>query len=321
MIRAPALRGRPGSSSGAAASGASLLDPETLTRIGGLELVARHVVQGFLTGLHRSSRRGFSTEFDQFRPYTQGDDLKHVDWKIFARTDRYFVKEYEADRNLETWLLLDTSGSMGFQGGGVGKFRFAAMLGVSLAYLLLRQRDRVGLCLMGDRGPAAIPMGCRPGQLTRIVSLLEGVRPQGNANLGRELEALVRRQRRAGLVVVISDLYDTPEALGNGLALLRQAGHEVLVFHLLDSQEVEFPFHGPLEFVDMETGESRAVDASQAREDYRYQLKRFLESTEDLCAARGASYLRLDTAASLVVPLTVFLAARAAGQRVAIPWR
>jgi uncharacterized protein (DUF58 family) len=306
---------------GAGTSGATLLDPETLTRLEDLELVARHVVQGFLTGLHRSSMRGFSTEFDQFRPYAQGDDLKHVDWKIFARSDRYFVKEYEADRNLDTWLLLDASGSMGFQGAGPGKLRYAGMLAASLAHLLLRQRDRVGLWLAGGDVPGVIPVGCRPGQLQRIVSLLESVRPQGNTDLGGELQTLRGRRGRPGLVVVISDLYDTRHELRDGLALLRQAGHEVLVFHLLDSQELEFPFQGPLEFVDLETGESRAVEASQARDGYLRQLARFLEATSDLCAGVGAGYFRLDTAASLGAPLAAFLAARSGWRRAAIPWR
>ncbi len=308
-------------STGAGASGANLLDPETLTRIGNLELVARRVVQGFLTGLHRSSMRGFSTEFDQFRPYAQGDDLKHVDWKIFARTDRYFVKEYEADRNLDTWLLLDASGSMGFQGEGTGKYRYAAMLAASLAHLLLRQHDRVGLWLMGGNVPGMLPVGCRPGQLQRILSLLESITPEGDANLGGELETLMRRQGRPGLVVVISDLYDTLDELRSGLALLRQAGQELLVFHLLDSQELEFPFHGPLEFVDLETGESRAVDASQAREGYRRRLAGFLKAASDLCSGVGADYLQLNTASCLAGPLAAFLAARSGWRRPAIPWR
>jgi len=307
-------------SSGAAGSGGSLLDPETLTRIEKLELLARHVVQGFLPGLHRSSMRGFSTEFEQFRPYTQGDDLKHVDWKIFARTDRYFVREFEADRNLETWLLLDASGSMGFKGAGVGKFRYAGMLAASLAYLLLSQRDRVGLWLMGGNVPGMIPVGCRPGQLMRIVSLLENVTPAGSANLGDELETLMGRQSRAALVVVVSDLYDTPDTLRSSLDLLRRAGHEVVVFHLLDSQELDFPFKGPLEFVDLETGESRAVDASQARDSYVHQVNQFLDATADRCTGVGASYLRLDTAASLAAPLAAFLAARSRGQRSAAEW-
>lgn len=304
---------------GPGAPGASLLDPDTLTRIGNLELVARRVIQGFLTGLHRSAMRGFSTEFDQFRPYSQGDDLKHVDWKIFARTDRYFVKEYEADRNLDTWLLVDASGSMRYQGEGAGKFHYAGMLAASLAYLLLRQRDRVGLSLMG--ASRLLPVGCRPGQLQRIVSLLENARPDGGADLGRELETLVARHGRPGLVVLISDLYDSAGSLRDGLAMLRQAGHEVLAFHLLDSEELEFPFRGPLEFVDLETGESRAVEASQSRDAYLHQMERFLEATSDLCASVGATYLRLDTAASLAAPLAAFLAARSGWRRPAIPWR
>lgn len=309
------------SPTGVGTSGASLLDPETLTRIGNLELVARRAVQGFLTGLHRSSMRGFSTEFDQFRPYVQGDDLKHVDWKIFARTDRYFVKEYEADSNLDTWLLLDASGSMSFQGAATGKFRYAGMLVASLAYLLLRQHDRVGLWLVGGDVPGLLPVGCRPGQLQRIIALLESITPTGNANLGGALETLMGRQGRPGLVVVISDLYDNLDALRSGLALLRQAGHELLVFHLLDSQEQEFPFRGLLEFVDLETGESRSVDASQARDGYRRRLARFLEAASELCSSVGASYLQLDTAASLAAPLAAFLAARSGWRRPAIPWR
>jgi uncharacterized protein (DUF58 family) len=306
---------------GASPSGTSLLDPETLTRIGNLELVARRVVQGFFSGLHRSSMRGFSTEFDQFRPYAQGDDLKHVDWRIFARTDRFFVKEFEADRNLDTWLMLDASGSMGFQGAGAGKFRYAAMLAASLAYLLLRQHDRVGLWLMGGNVPGMLPVGCRPGQLQRFIALLESITPAGSADPGGELRTLMGRQGRPGLVVVISDLYETSDTLRSGLALLRQAGHELLVFHLLDSQELDFPFRGPVEFVDLETGESRAVDASQARDGYRRRLARFLEDASDLCSGVGAGYLQLDTAASLAAPLAAFLAARSGWRRPAIPWR
>jgi uncharacterized protein (DUF58 family) len=299
----------------------TLLDPETLTRIGNLELVARRVVEGFLTGLHRSSMRGFSTEFDQFRPYAQGDDLKHVDWKIFARTDRYFVKEYEADRNLDTQLLVDTSRSMDYRGAGLAKFRYAGMLAASLAYLLLRQRDRVGLRLLGEGAPAAMSPACRPGQLQRVVAALETVQPRGSADLGSSLEAVVSRRHRPGLVALISDLYDEPDSLRRGLAVLRQAGHEVLVFHLLDPEEHHFPFRGALQFVDMETGESLAVEASQARDAYLQQMRSFLESTRDLCAGCGATYLRLDTGASLAGSLAAFLAARSRLRRAGIPWR
>ncbi len=302
-------------------SGATLLDPETLTRIGNLELVARRVVEGFLTGLHRSALRGFSTEFDQFRPYSQGDDLKHVDWKIFARTDRFFVKEYEADRNLDTMLLVDGSGSMAYPEGGLTKSRYAGMLTASLAYLLLRQRDRVGLAVLGEKTPLFFPPQCRPGQLQRITARLAEGQPQGSTHLGQALEAVVRRARQRGLVVLISDLYEEPEALSQGLALLRRAGHEVLVFHLLHQDEVAFPFRGPVEFVDLESGASVAVDAGAAREAYRWKMNRFLDQMAELCASCGAAYLQLDTSASLAGPLTAFLSARAGRAGAGVPWR
>jgi uncharacterized protein (DUF58 family) len=301
-------------------AGGALLDPETLTRIGNLELVARRVVQGFLTGMHRSSLRGFSTEFDQFRPYAQGDDLKHVDWKIFARSDRFFVKEYEADRNLDTVLAVDGSGSMGFRGAGVEKFRYAGMLAATLGHLLLHQRDRVELLLAAGAEARSVPMGCRPGHLQRMVALLESARPSGTADVPSLLRSVVARRMRPGLVVVISDLYDWGEEWRNALALLRQAGHEALVFHLLDGQEREFPFRGPQEFVDLEAGGSLALDASAAREDYLRRLERFLQKVSRTCAVVSASYVELDPALPLAGPLAAFLAARSGGRRVAIPW-
>ena len=299
----------------------ALLDPETLTRIGNLELVARRVVEGFLTGLHRSVLRGFSTEFDQFRPYTQGDDLKHVDWKLFARTDRFFVKEYEADRNLDTLLLVDGSGSMAYPENDPSKSRYAGMLAASLAYLLLRQRDRVGLARLGEESPRILPPQCRPGQLQRITSNLAAAQPGGGAHLGKAVEAVVRRARRRGLVVLISDLYMEPEALNQGLALLRRAGHEVLVFHLVHRDEIEFPFRGTVEFVDLETGESVAVDATAAREAYLHRMNQFLESSAEACASCGAAYLRLDTTAPLAGPLAAFLSARAGRSGAGVAWR
>lgn len=290
---------------------ARFIDPTILSRISNMELRARSVVEGFVAGLHRSPYKGFSVEFMSYRPYIPGDDLMHIDWKLFARSDRYYVKEFEDETNTSLSILLDVSGSMEYASQGISKRAYGSYLAASLAYLVIRQRDSAGLTLFDDKIVEHIPARSTSGHLHTILEYLESVGPGTHTEFGKPLHQMAERRRRRGFVVVISDLLDDLESIANGLQHFRYQGHEVIVFHLMDPQELSFDFSDMVEFEDLETGEKLLIASEAAREAYMENLKQFTSALQRKCGHMGIDYHLLRTNRPLDFALFEYLAARA----------
>lgn len=287
------------------------IDPTVLSRISNMELRARSVVEGFVAGLHRSPYKGFSVEFMSYRPYIPGDDLMHVDWKLFARSDRYYVKEFEDETNTSLSILLDISGSMEYASNGISKRAYASYLAASLAYLVIRQRDSAGLTLFDDKVIEHIPPRSTTGHLHAILEYLEMVGPGAHTGMGKPLHELAERRRRRGFVILISDLLDDAQTIADGLRHFRYQGHEVIVFHVMDPQEIDFEFSDMVEFEDMETGEKLLIASEVAREAYLKNLEDFTSGLQRTCGHMGIDYYRLPTNRPLDFALFEYLAARA----------
>lgn len=284
--------------------------PEVLSRISSLELIARGVVEGFIGGLHRSPYKGFSVEFVEYRPYTPGDDPMHVDWKLFARTDRLYVKEFEDETNTSLQLLVDVSRSMDYGSGSTTKRTYAFYLAASLAYFMHRQRDGVGLTLFDNDIVTRLPAKSSKAHLQLVLNALESAGAGGTTALGKPLHRLAEAHRKRGFVVLISDLLDDAEAILDGLRHFRYRGNEVIVFHLLDPAEVDFKFKNLLHFEDMETGERRLLESEDARETYLENLKRHQEAIREGCGGLGAEYVFVRTDQPLDFALFEYLTAR-----------
>lgn len=259
----------PASASGnvGAQPGLRFIDPAALARIGNLELIARWVVEGFLSGLHRSPHLGFSTDFAEHRQYMPGDDIRHIDWRVYARTERYFLKEFEADTNTNFMVLLDVSGSMGYGSRGVTKLEYAKYLAASLAFFSHRQRDRVGFASFADDLVDYVPPSAR--HLPQVLHALDRATASGKGGLARALAKVAESQRRRGFMLVLSDLYEGPDQVIGALGPLRDAGHDVIVMHLLDPMERTFDFEDAATFEDVESGARLPVVPSRLRGEYR----------------------------------------------------
>lgn len=252
--------------------------PDVVSKLKGMEIRARLVVEGFLTGLHRSPYRGFSVEFAEHRPYMPGDEPRRIDWKIYARTDRYYIKEFEEETNLKAYLLLDASGSMGYSSNRLSKIEYGSYLAASLSYLLLKQQDSVGLVVFDQQIRRYIPPRSSKTHLHVILRELDQIRPGGETSLSATFHELAEKIKRRGLVIVISDLFDEPEEVLLGLKHFRHKKHEVICFQVMDESERSFPFQRAFTFKDMETGEELPIDPSQVADDYRAQMAGFVEN-------------------------------------------
>src|SRR5438309_775337 len=228
------------------------LDPAVVARLGTLELKARTIVEGFLSGLHRSPFKGFSVEFAEYRQYMPGDDLATIDWKVYARSDRYYVKKFEEETNLDCHVMLDVSGSMGYGSSGMTKHEYASCLAASLGYLMNRQRDAVGLASFDERIVTVLPASARPGHLRALLVTLSRLQLGRETNVATPLHQLAESLTKRGMVVLISDLLDDPERVIRGLKHFQFRGTDVIVFHVLDPDEIEFPFERATRFEDLE---------------------------------------------------------------------
>jgi uncharacterized protein (DUF58 family) len=255
---------------------AQLLDPLSLSRLSNLELRARSVVEGALSGLHRSPHHGSSVEFAEHKEYAAGDEIKHIDWKAYGKFDKYYVKRFEEETELRAYLLLDASASMDYRGGGVSKLDYARMLGASLAYLLLRQQDQVGMIAFGERLRGYLPPRARSGHLRDLLSALDGVQADGRTDLPRALAYLSEVVQRRSLIVLLSDLLGTDDKVRHLLRGLRARQHDVVVFHLLDRDELTLPFEGTTIFESMEDDRKLLADPSAVRQAYLKELERFV---------------------------------------------
>ncbi len=287
--------------------------PETLSKIRGLELRARHVVEGYLAGLHRSPYRGWSVEFAEHRAYSPGDELRHVDWKLWARTDRLFVKLYEEETNARAQLLLDGSASMAFRSAPMNKYDYGATVAASLAHLLLRQRDAVGLSLLADGADVNLPPTANPAVFGRLCRALESHAPAGRAELAAELQRVADGLAGRSIVILISDMLAAPEDLLSGFHRLRHDGHGVIAAHVLDPAERSFPFDEQVLFQGMEGEQGLRTHAGQVRGAYLEALDEFRHRLQHGCGRLGVDYLDVDTSEPVGEVLFEFLAGRRAG--------
>ncbi len=286
------------------------LDPHVVARMGSMELRARTVVEGFLIGLHRSPYQGFSVEFSEYRQYMPGDDVSLIDWKVYARSDRYYVKKFEEETNLECHLLLDVSGSMGYSSTGISKQEYGSYLAASLAYLMNRQHDAVGLMVFAEQVLNHLEASARPEHLRRVLLALDGLEAGRGSNLAKPLGRLADRLSRRGMVVLISDLLDEPERVIEGLRHLRFRGTDVVVFHVLDHAELMFPFEAAARFQDLETGEEVRAVPSAVREYYLKQIQDLIDVYKRELRLVGIDYRLVDTAKPLDLALLAYLSAR-----------
>ena len=298
--------------SAATTTPARFLDPELLARIGSLELLARAVVEGFMSGLHRSPFTGFSTEFTEYRQYNQGDDLRYLDWRLLGRTDRYFIKKYRADTNTQCHLLVDTSASMNYaSSSSVSKLQYAQFLAASLSYLLNRQQDSVGLVAFDQKVHTHVPARNRTGHMRTIFGHLSRLEAGGETRLAESLHQLAEILTRRGIVVIVSDFYDEPERLKEAFQHLRFKGHDLVAFHVLDQNELDFSFDEPLLlFEDLETQEQMPVLPDVVMPGYRERMRRHVQEMRDCAAANHVDYEMLTTKQPLDFALFSFLSRR-----------
>jgi uncharacterized protein (DUF58 family) len=289
------------------------LDPAVVARLTHLDVRARLVVEGFIAGMHRSPFHGFSVEFAEHRPYMPGDPLKNLDWKVLAKSDRYLVKQYTEETNLRCHLLLDLSGSMDFKSprASMSKLEYARSLAAALAYLMLGQQDAVGALLFADKPLGFIPARSVRSHLDVLLKALASGQAQGRTRLGPSLHELAERIKRRGLVILLSDLMDKPEDVLSGLQHFRHRHHEVIVFHVLDPDEIEFPFHDTSTFVDLESGERLTTEPWEIGARYRERLDAWRERYRRACREQLIDYVPLDTRTPFDRALMAYLEKRA----------
>jgi uncharacterized protein (DUF58 family) len=287
------------------------LDPAVIARLGSLELRARTIVEGFLSGLHRSPLKGFSAEFAEYRQYLPGDDLATIDWKVFARSDRFVVRMHEEDTNLKGYLLLDVSGSMSYGSGSLTKLQYGCTLAASLAYLMQKQRDAAGLVTFDHDIRAMLAPSTRPGHLSALLHALESATPGERTDSSRPLSRVADAMRARGLVVMISDLLDDPSTIVRGLRSLRVRGSDVLVFHVLDSDELTFPFDRPVRFRDLETDAEIVANPGDIRSGYLDSMNALVAGYRKELGGAGIEYQIADTSKPLDQLLLTYLSARA----------
>ena len=287
------------------------LDPAVIARLGTLELKARTIVEGFLSGLHRSPFKGFSVEFAEYRQYMPGDDLTTIDWKVYARSDRHYVKKFEEETNLDCHLMIDVSASMSYGSRGITKYEYGACLAASLAYLMNRQRDAVGLTAFDERITTLLPASSRPGHLRALLVTLDRLALGKQTNVSKPLHQLAESLTKRGMVVLISDLLDDPEQVIRGLKHFQYRGTDVIVFQLLDPDETDFPFERATRFQDLETDEEVMAVPALVRDDYLRAMAAFIERYKRELGACGIDYHLLSTAQPLEMALLAYLSNRA----------
>jgi uncharacterized protein (DUF58 family) len=292
-------------------SGYRYLEPAALARVKNLTLVARGVVEGSISGLHASPYKGFSVEFAEHREYTAGDDPRHLDYKMLARTERLYIKQYEEDTNMRVQILLDTSGSMGYSyEGKITKLQYGSYLTAILSYLMTRQQDAVGLCTFDTEIRLDMPARSSPRHFNEMMRQLEAIEPGRQTGISETLHKLANRFKRRCLIVLVSDLYDEPEELMRALHHFRHRRHEVIVFHVLDKAEVDFPFRDVITFHDLETNERIQVDPASIRDAYVEQVEQFIETYRRGCAESHIDYVMTDTSTPYDFMLSRYLAKR-----------
>jgi uncharacterized protein (DUF58 family) len=282
-------------------------DPKVLAKLKNLYLRARVVVDGVMVGIHPSRAKGLSSEFEEHREYSPGDDVRHIDWKAYGKFDRYSIKEYRETTNLRAYILLDASSSMSYASDGWSKFEYGSTLTASLAYLMLKQQDAVGLITFSSRVEKMVPPMATPGHLFAILKELEDRIPRGGTSSGSILQELASSLKRRGLIILISDLLDKPEEVMRGLKQLRSKGNDVMVFQLLDRDELEFPFEQPTLFMDLEEDIKLLTDPHAVRSAYLKSMNSLIEGYRQSCASYFIDYSIFNTSIGLDRALVRYL--------------
>jgi len=286
----------------------SFLDPKVLARIDSLDLLARTVVDGFINGLHRSPYLGLSIDFAEHRPYMPGDDIRRIDWRVFGRTDRYYVKEFEADTNANFLVVLDISRSMDYASNGITKLDYARYLAACLSYFSRQQRDRVGLATIAEDIVEFVPPSAK--HLDIVLHTIDRVQPGGGSDIERALLKIAEATKRRSIILLISDLYEEPQSVLRAISYLKNKGNDVLVFQVLDPAEIEFPFEGPVHFEDLESGERIPVVPELQREQYQQLVQLHLSELSRLLVENRMDYFFFDTSKPLDHALFAYLSRR-----------
>ncbi len=292
-------------------TGYRYLEPDALARMKNLAMVARGVVEGSISGLHSSPYKGFSVEFAEHREYTSGDDPRHLDYKMLARTDRLYIKQYEEETNMRVQILLDTSASMGYRHDSkITKLQYGSYLTAILAYLMTRQQDSVGLTTFDTKIGLDMPARSSPRHFNEMMQRLEAIEPSQETDIAAILHLLANRFKKRCLIVVISDLYDEPEDVMRALHHFHHRKHEVIVFNVFDKAEVEFPFTDTIAFHDLETDERIQIEPAYVRDAYREQINAFIEGYRRSCAESNIDYVMTDTSVPYDFMLSKYIAKR-----------
>ena len=293
----------------------NFLHPEAIKRIDRLDLRAQHIVEGFMSGSHRSPYFGQSVEFLQHREYQLGDDLRHVDWQVWARQDRLYVKQFEEETNMRVQMLVDVSSSMQYGNGAFNKYEYAATIVTSLAYLVLKKHDAVGCVTFDQKIRENLATRSQHTQLNSIIACLENSKPADKTDLNQIFNVAAELFSRKGVVIVVSDLFGDTDATLKGLRMLRQRGHDVLLFHVLDDDELDFPFTGSSQFDDLESDIQLNCNPKALRDGYLKEMNSFLETIKVGCARASIDYALVRTSDSLGAVLATFLSRRIARNR------
>jgi len=276
---------------------AKYLQPSVVAQLANMELRARMVVEGFITGLHKSPYHGFSVEFTEHRPYMPGDEIKHIDWKAYGKTDRYFIKQFEEETNLKSYLILDASASMNYaSGGNLKKIQYASYVGAALAYLMMEQRDAVGLTIYDEKIRLSMPPRATKPYLQQLLGNLERLEGGNKTGTAESLHAVAEQIKRRGLVIILSDLFDDPRKVKTAFKHFRHRGNEVIIMQVLDPMERSFAFGGDAVFRDMETKEELMTQPAHIEQAYRETLRSFIADYQKECRDNNIDYLLLDTA-------------------------
>lgn len=289
----------------------NFLDPTVLAGLDNLELRARVVVEGFLSGLHKSPHRGFSVEFNDYRHYQRGDDMRHIDWKLYARSEKFYIKQYEDETNVRCMVVLDTSASMSYSSGSVSKLDYGITLASALAYFINRQRDAVGLITYDERVSEYIPAKCRQPHLMHILRTLARVKVGKKTDGVKPLTDLAASLSKKSMVVLITDMLDDEERLIKTLQNLRGMGNDVIVFHVMDDAELNFNFNEASEFIDMESDETFITTPQAIKKAYLQNLNEFLDYCKKQCQRSGVDYCLMNTSAPLDEALSAYMSKRA----------
>ncbi|MDD5540340.1 MAG: DUF58 domain-containing protein [Candidatus Marinimicrobia bacterium] len=287
------------------------LDPAVIARLDNMSLRARLVVEGFIIGLHRSPYHGFSIEFAEHRPYMPGDEIKHIDWKLYGKTDRFYIKQFEEETNLKSYILLDKSGSMSFKSTAVSKLTYGSYLAAALGYLLIKQQDAVSLTHFDAEITAYLPPSAKKSHLNQVLGALENASAGAETAIAPLLHEMAEKLKKRGLIILISDLLDNPQDVINALKHFRHKRHEVIVFQVLDPQEIAFDFKRQTKFIDLENRDTLLTEPGQVKEAYRQAMRLFIEDYKIQCRVNNIDHVLLTTDRPLDLALTEYLNKRA----------